>query len=339
MIDLRSDTVTRPTSGMREYMFKAEVGDDVFSEDPSINAFQQRMADLFGMEAGLFVPSGTMGNQLGLMVLTEPGDEVILDEHAHIFNYEAAAAGILSSIQLRTLPGKYGLITPNQVTPAIRNGQDWEPVSKVVAVEHTANKGGGTCYTMDTLKELKSICDQHNLYFHIDGARIWNATVATGQKPEELGRLADTLSICFSKGLGAPVGSMLLGSEALIKKARKMRKVLGGGMRQAGILAAAAEYAVDHHWKLMEDDHRRAKALSETIETCPALEIDLQRVESNIVLFDVKDRPVDQALSQLQEQGVRMVPFGPETIRATFHFEVGDDDLDRVIEVFKEVFG
>lgn len=338
MIDLRSDTVTKPTPGMREYMFKAEVGDDVFSEDPSINSFQQKMADLFGMEAGLFVPSGTMGNQLGLMVLTEPGDEVILDEQAHIFNYEAAAAGILSSVQLRTLPGKHGLINSKQVKSAIRNGQDWEPVSKVVAVEHTANKGGGTCYTMETLQELKSLCKQHNLWFHIDGARIWNATVATGQKPEEFGQLADTLSICFSKGLGAPVGSMLLGSEALINKARKMRKVLGGGMRQAGMLAAAAEYAVDHHWELMADDHRRASYLAEIIKTCPALEIEEERIQSNIVLFDVKDRTVSQALSELEENGVRMVPFGPETIRAVFHLEVGDTDVEQVVDIFKKLF-
>ncbi len=339
MIDLRSDTVTKPTPEMREYMMKAEVGDDVFSEDPAINAFQERMAELFGMEAGLFVPSGTMGNQLGLMVLTEPGDEVIIDEQAHIFNYEAAAAGILSSVQLRPLPGRHGLITPEQVTPAIRNGQDWEPVSKVVSVEHTANKGGGTCYDMETLQELKTLSDQHNLYFHIDGARIWNATVATGQKPEQFGELADTLSVCFSKGLGAPVGSMLLGSEALIKKARKMRKVLGGGMRQAGILAAAAEYAVDNHWNLMADDHRRAKYLSDIIKSCPALEIEEERVQSNIVLFDVKDRSVEKALAQLQENGVRMVPFGPETIRAVFHFEVGDAEVEQTGEVFKKLFG
>lgn len=338
MIDLRSDTVTRPTPEMRAYMLEADVGDDVFEEDPSLNNFQQRMAELFGFESGLFVPSGTMGNQLGLMVLTQPCDEVILDEQAHIFNYESSAAAVLSSVQLRTLPGHHGLLSPDQIKPAIRNARDWEPTSKVIAVEHTANKGGGTCYSMETLREISNIADEYGLYFHIDGARIWNAVVATGQKPEEFGELADTLSVCFSKGLGAPVGSMILGSEEHIKKARKLRKVLGGGMRQAGILAAAAEYAVDHHWKLMEDDHRRAKKLSEVIQSCSSLKIDPDRVQSNIVIFDVTDRSAEQALEELKNESVRMVPFGPNTIRATFHIQVNDNDLEHVSRTFEKLF-
>ena len=339
MIDLRSDTVTQPTPEMRAHMLEAEVGDDVFEEDPSLNAFQQRMAAMFGMEAGLFVPSGTMGNQLGLMVLTRPCDEIILDEQAHIFNYESAAASMLSSVQLRTLAGEHGLLSADQIRPAIRNARDWEPTSRVIAVEHTANKGGGTCYDMNTLQQISELAGEHGLYFHIDGARIWNAITATGQKPEEFGELADTLSICFSKGLGAPVGSMILGSEKNIKKARKLRKVLGGGMRQAGLLAAAAEYAVDHHWPKLQDDHRRAKALCEVIQSCPSLEIDPQRVQSNIVIFDVKDRTAEHALSELQDHDIRMVPFGPNTIRATFHIQVDDNDLEQVSRTFKQLFG
>lgn len=337
LIDLRSDTVTKPTAGMLEAMMKAEVGDDVFAEDPTMNAFEDKMARMFGMEAGLFVPSGTMGNQLCIKVLTRPGDEVIIDELGHIFNYETGAASHLSSVQLRPQQGLRGKLTPGLIEQAIRPANDWDPRSRVVAVENTTNKGGGACYTESELIAIRDIADKHSLMLHLDGARIWNAMTTTGIKPEFFGSIADTLSICFSKGLGAPVGSMILSNAKNIKLARRYRKMWGGGMRQTGLLAAAADYAVENHWERMADDHRRAKQLADALADLPFFSIDPQSVESNIVLFDTVDRDNLHVLEQLEEDGIGMVPFGPKTIRATFHFEVNDADLQQTIEALKRI--
>jgi len=245
MIDLRSDTVTKPTPEMLKAMANAEVGDDVFGEDPTVNAFEQKMAAFFGMEAGLFVPSGTMSNQLCLHVLTSPGDEVVIDETGHVFNYETGAAAHLSSIQLRPLKGVNGKLNRELIEPALRPMNDWDPHTRVIALENTTNKGGGAFYSKEELIEISNLADRHELFLHLDGARIWNAMTASGIEPEFFGTIADTISICFSKGLGAPVGSMMLATENNIKKARRMRKMLGGGMRQIGLLAAAADYAVE----------------------------------------------------------------------------------------------
>lgn len=335
MIDLRSDTVTRPTPGMLNAMMKAELGDDVFSEDPTVNTFQDRMAKMFGMEAGLFVPSGTMGNQLCLHMLTRPGDEVIIDELGHVFNYESGAAAHLSSIQLRPLKGTRGKLTRELASTAVRPKNDWDPHTRVVAIENTTNKGGGACYTREELIELSNFTDEHGIFLHLDGARIWNAMAATDIEPEFFGSIADTISICFSKGLGAPVGSMVLAGGGQIKQARRLRKMWGGGMRQIGLLAAAADYAVEHHFELMEDDHRRARKLAEVVAEHPAFEIDLSAVETNIILFDVKNGTSEEALKQFADAGVGMVPFGPKTIRATFHFQISDKDLENVLEAVR----
>lgn len=339
MIDLRSDTVTKPTAGMRKAMAEAEVGDDVFKEDPTVNAFQAKMAALFGMESGLFVPSGTMGNQLALNLLTRPCDEVIIDKLGHIFNYESAAAGLISSIQLQTLTGTNGILDAEQISRAIRNKNDWDPQTSVIALENSANKGGGTCYTRDGLLAIRKLADEHGLSIHLDGARIWNAAIATGLDLDFFGSLSDTISVCFSKGLGAPVGSMLLGSGEVIKRGYRMRKTLGGGMRQVGILAAAAEYAVDNHFHMLSEDHRRAKRLAEVLTEMDAFVINPDKVETNIVLFDVKNGSPDEILSGLATNGIHMAPFGPQTIRATFHFEIDDKALDEVIRVFRKLFG
>lgn len=336
MIDLRSDTVTRPTPEMLKAMTEAVVGDDVFAEDPTVNAFEAKMAEMFGMEAGLFVPSGTMSNQLCLAVLTVPGDEVIIDELGHVFNYETGAAAHLSSVQLRPLKGVRGKLSRELAESAIRPKNDWDPFTRVIAVENTTNKGGGACYSKEELIALSNLADEHGIFLHLDGARIWNAMTKTGIEPAFFGSVADTISICFSKGLGAPVGSMMLASQEHIKKAIRLRKMWGGGMRQIGLLAAAADYAVENHYPLMRDDHRRAKLLAEVISNHPAFDIDLSTVETNIILFDVKTGRAEDALNKFAEAGVGMVPFGPKTIRATFHFQVGDKDLKKVIEVVEE---
>ncbi len=333
MIDLRSDTVTRPTPEMLKAMTEAEVGDDVFSEDPTVNSFEKKMAEMFGMETGLFVPSGTMSNQLCLAVLTQPGDEVIIDELGHVFNYESGAAAHLSSVQLRPLRGVRGKLNRELAESAIRPKNDWDPHTRVIAVENTTNKGGGACYSKEELIELSNLADEHGIFLHLDGARIWNAIVKTEIEPEFFGSIADTISICFSKGLGAPVGSMMLASKDHIKKARRFRKMWGGGMRQVGLLAAAADYAVQNHLSLLKSDHRRARRLAEAIAENPAFEIDLSTIETNIILFNVKNGTAEEALKKFTEAGVGMVPFGPKTIRATFHFQVGDEDLEKIIKV------
>lgn len=331
MIDLRSDTVTKPTKGMLQAMISAKLGDDVFGEDPTMNNFEQKMAVLFGKEAGLFVPSGTMSNQLCLRVLCRPGDEVIIDEKGHIFNYETGAAALLSAVQLRTLKGDKGKLTPELIKSAIRPKNDWDPFSRVIAIENTTNKGGGACYSRDELKAIRKIGDEHGLFVHMDGARIWNAIIATGIEASFYGEIADTITICFSKSLGAPVGSMMLGSKEHIRLARRYRKMWGGGMRQVGLLAAAAEYAVENHLPLLKEDHIKAKKFAEAVSKSPRFEIDLSSVESNIVLFNVKNETVDEVLKGLSDKGIGMVAFGPNTIRATFHFQISDDDLSVVM--------
>lgn len=339
MIDLRSDTVTSPTPEMLDAMVKAKVGDDVFESDPTVNKFQEKVARMFGMETGLFVPSGTMGNQLAIKVLTEPGDEIIIEEKGHIFNYESSAASALSGVQVKTLKGLQGKLNVELLEHTIRGSFDWEPKTKVICVENTTNKGGGVCYSKEELRAIKAFADQHNLALHLDGARIWNAMTATDIKPEFFGEIADTISVCFSKGLGAPVGSMLLSSKENITKARRYRKMWGGGMRQVGLLAAAAEYAVDNHMPLLKEDHRRAREVAEVIARCSKLSVDMDNLQTNILIFDVLVGNAVTAIEKLEEEGIVMIPFGPKTIRATFYFEIGDEDTAKVKEALKRLFG
>lgn len=339
MIDLRSDTITKPTKAMRAAMAVAEVGDDVFGDDPTVNALQAKVAAMFGMEAGLFVPSGTMSNQLALHILTNVGDEVIIDETGHIFNYESTSAAWLSSIQLSPVKGRNGVLTPEVIEPAIRPRHEWDPHTRVIAIENTTNKGGGVCYTRNELQAVRKLADKHGFFVHLDGARIWNASIASGIPFPFFGKIADTISVCFSKGLGAPVGSMLLSDRDHIKKAHRLRKMLGGGMRQIGILAAAADYAIEHHYDLLADDHRRAHSFASTVAECSRLQINLDRVQTNIVLFDVVDGDAGSAMEKLAERDIHMTVFGPETVRATFHIDISDKDLEIINRTIRELFG
>lgn len=337
MIDLRSDTVTRPTPAMLKAMCEAEVGDDVFGEDPTVNRFQSEMAEMFGMEAGLFVPSGTMSNQLCIHLLTDPGDEVIIDETGHLFNYESAAAAILSGVQIRPLKGRYGKLTSQLIESAIRTRNEWDPHTRVISLENTTNKGGGAYYTSEELIEISNTAVKYDLFLHLDGARIWNAMAASEISPEFFGTISDTISICFSKGLGAPVGSMMLADQTLIDKARRTRKMWGGGMRQIGLLAAAANFAVSEHFGLLNEDHRRAKEFAVAVSENERLSIDLSSVFTNIVLFDVINSSVEEVLGRLKSEEIEMVQFGPKTIRATFHHQIDDRDLERVIQVISGI--
>lgn len=338
MIDLRSDTVTRPTPPMLQAMIKAKVGDDVFAEDDTVNAFQDKIAKMFGMEKGLFVPSGTMGNQLGVKVLTNPGEEVLIDETGHIFNYESGGAAVLSGVQLKTLKGNQGKLNTELLRNEIRGKFDWEPRTTVICLENSTNKGGGACYTKEELLEIKQFAGDNNLKIHLDGARIWNAISATGIETAFFSEIAETISVCFSKGLGAPVGSMLLSGKKNIAKARRFRKMWGGGMRQIGLLAAATDYAVENHWPLLKEDHRRAKELADVISRCKAFNLNPDSVETNILIFEVIEGDVQQVLEKLAQKDIYMTQFGPKSIRATFHFQVGDDEVNTVKEVFRQLF-
>lgn len=325
LIDLRSDTVTKPTLEMLQAMISAPVGDDVFGEDPTVNALEQKIAKLFGKESGVFVPSGTMSNQLGILVLTQTGEEVIIHETGHIFNYEGTTAAWLSNVQLRPLAGENGKLWPDAIKAAIRTKNDWDPHTSVIELENSSNRGGGTVYSREELVAIKKIAQENQLLIHLDGARIWNAIVATGIEPEFFGTIADTISVCFSKGLGAPVGSMLLGSKERIKKARRFRKVLGGGMRQVGILAAAANFGVENIWPLMKEDHRKANELAQVLSKRKDIFINPETVQTNIVIFELKEKLSVDFLKELETIGIRMVSFGPKKIRAVYHHQITDE--------------
>jgi len=337
-IDLRSDTVTRPTEGMRKAMYAAEVGDDVFKEDPTVNAFQRRVADLFGMEVGVFVPSGTMGNQLALNVQSRPGDEVIADKTAHIYNYETAAAPFLSGLQFHLIEGKQGIMGLEQIRAGFRGDNDWDPHTQIIALENTTNKGGGAYYTREQLQAIRALATEKGVALHIDGARIWNAAHASGIPLSFFGEIADTISVCFSKALGAPVGSMLLCGRDLARNAIRKRKMWGGGMRQVGILAAAADYALTHHYPLLPEDHRRARELAHFLDEFPMFSVNAASVHTNIVLFDVDGITVAEALSRMEAHGVGMSAFGPKTIRAVLHFQIDDAAMFALKNILKREF-
>ncbi len=339
MIDLRSDTLTKPSEGMRKAMYKAEVGDDVFKEDPTINKLQEYTAELLGKEAALFVPSGTMANQLCLNVLTEPGDEVICDREVHIFNYESASPARLSGIQIYPLEGKLGVITPEQVEPFIRTTAYHMPRTKVIEIENTHNRAGGTIHPIENIIALKALAKKYNLFYHLDGARLWNASVETGISPTEYASHFDTVSVCLSKGLGAPVGSVIAGSKEFIKEAFRTRKAWGGGMRQAGILAAAGLYALKNNIDRLKEDHRRAKYLAERINEISNLKINMEAVHTNIVLFKPLTMNVSEALSECKKAGLLLTPGTVDTLRAITHLDVDDNDVEKAAKLLAEVFG
>ncbi len=324
VVDLRSDTVTRPTPGMRRALAEAEVGDDVFGDDPTVKRLEERTAELLGQEAGLFVPSGTMGNQLAVRCHTRPGDEVLLEAGAHIWNYEGGAAAALSGIQLRPVPGRNGALGAADLDPLVRPDDPHHPRTSLICLENTHNRAGGRILPLDVMTELRRFAVEHGLALHLDGARLWNAAVATGIQPGAWGRQADSVTVCYSKGLGAPIGSLLAGSRDFIALARRERKKFGGGMRQVGILAAAALYALDHHWSRIAEDHAHAQFLAHELAQIPGVAISPADVETNIVIFDVaaSGARAEDLIQALAQRGVLMVSFGPTLIRAVTHLDV-----------------
>lgn len=336
-INLISDTVTKPTPQMLEFMFRAEVGDDVFQEDPTINALQDKVAKMFGKEAALFCPSGTMTNQIAIKTHTQPLDEVICDYTSHVYQYETGGYAFNSGVGVKLLKGKNGKITPELIASGINGDYDWLPSSKLVVLENTTNKGGGNYYTIDEIKPIQQLCTARGLKLHLDGARLFNALVETGERTEDIGKCFDSISICISKGLGAPVGSLLIGDADFIKQARRFRKVMGGGMRQAGYLAAACIYALDNHIERLKEDNARAKRLGEVLETLPYVE-SVEPVKTNIVIFNLKE-PLNALdfVSLLQEHGIVSSPFGPQSVRFVTHLDVSEEMIDQVIEVLKRV--
>ncbi|MBW2091273.1 MAG: low-specificity L-threonine aldolase [Deltaproteobacteria bacterium] len=336
-VDLRSDTVTKPTPKMREIMAAAPVGDDVFGEDPSVNALQEKAADLLGHERSLFVPSGTMANQIAIKVLTQLGDEVLLESGSHPFNFESGAAAIISSVQLHTLTGKRGLMAPEQIEAAIRPDDIHCAPTRVICLENTHNRGGGSVYPVERVAAIRDVAKAHGLTMHLDGARLFNACVATGLKPVDYARYFETVSFCLSKGLGAPVGSLLCGNKDLIKEALRWRKVLGGGMRQAGILAAAGIYALDYHVERLSEDHDNAEFLAQGLAALEGIEIDPSEVETNILIFTVTHPRLSapDLAKRLMSAGVLVLPVGPDQIRAVTHLDVSRADVERALEVIE----
>lgn len=336
-IDLRSDTVTRPTPGMLDAMFKAEVGDDVFSEDPTINTLEERAAKMFGKEAGLFCPSGTMTNQIAINVLTKPGDEVVCDYTSHIYQYEGGGIARNSGVQAKLLTGDRGRISATQVEESINQIFDWLTRTKLVSIENTVNKAGGSFYTLQQMKDLSEVCNRNGLLMHLDGARIFNAVIEAGYTPAQIGPLFNSISVCMSKGLGAPAGSLLLGTKDFIREARRARKVFGGGMRQAGYFAAAGLYALDNHIDRLKEDHRRAKVLAEAISKLPYIK-ELLAVETNILIFTLHDAiPLDYFMEILNDNGIQCAIFGKQTVRFVTHLDIDDNMIDKTISVLKKI--
>ncbi len=335
MIELRSDTFTVPTPEMLQAMMQAKVGDDVFEEDETITALEEKTAALFGMEAGLFCPSGTMTNQIAIKCHTNPMEEVICDAGAHIYQYEGGGIAFNSAASVRLLSGKYGILNAVQIAEAINPDNVHYPKTTLVALENTSNKGGGSYYELKSIQEIAQVCKQHSLRLHLDGARVFNALTASGDKPSAYGACFDSISVCLSKGLGAPVGSVLVGSKATIYKARRIRKVLGGGMRQAGFLAAAGIYALDNHVSLLQADHYRAATLGKALENCSFVQQVLP-VKTNIVIFELKPTYLaEKCISDLAEKGIKATIFGKQHIRFVTHFQFTDENLEQTVAVLK----
>ncbi len=333
-IDLRSDTVTHPNEGMKQAMFAAKVGDDVFGEDPSINELEARCAAIFGHEAALFCASGTMANQIAIKTHTQPMDEIILDKTAHIYYYETAGYAFHSGVSVKLVDGNRGIITAAQVVENIQPDFDWLPKTSLVCLENTANKGGGSCYELSSIIEIKSVCDKHGLKLHMDGARLFNAIVAKQYTTLEVGSLLDSISLCFSKGLGAPVGSVLIGNRAFIRKARRVRKAFGGGMRQAGFLAAACMYALDNNIQRLAQDHTHAQQIADTLSKLTWVEAILPP-ETNILIFEIKESEtsVDEVLLFLKNNNILATQFGKHQIRMVTHLDVSGYSIDKVCSV------
>jgi len=337
-INLVSDTVTRPSHEMLQHMFRAKVGDDVYKQDPTVNELEEAIAGLFGMEAALFFPSGTMANQTAIKLHTQPGDELICDKWAHVFNYEGGGAAFNSGVSCKLIDGQRGMVTPQQVADSI-NPPDFyhSPLTSLVCIENTTNKGGGACYDIDTLKDIKQVCVDNNLKYHLDGARLWNALVAKKQHPKHFGELFDTISVCLSKGLGAPVGSVLVGSKVDMNKALRIRKILGGGMRQAGYLAAAGLYALQHNVGRLEEDHRRAKQLGQLLQQLPWVQ-SVEPVETNVLIFSLQPQLSEAVLmDKLKQKGISISSLGKNKLRIVTHLDYKEVMHQYVLETLQKM--
>ena len=339
IINLLSDTVTKPTKGMLDAMFMAEVGDDVFGDDPTVNALQKKAAHLFGKEAALFFPSGTQANQVAIKLHTQPGEQLICDKWAHVYNYEGGGASFNSGVSCRLLNGNRGMFTAEQVSDNISNKDDiHQAITSLVTVENITNKGGGACWDLEELKKIKQVSNANDLAFHLDGARLFNAMVAKNETAKQHGELFDTISICLSKGLGCPVGSLLLGSLEHIKKALRIRKLFGGGMRQVGYLAAAGIYALDHHIERLADDHRRAKQIAEVL-TASSFIKKVESVETSIIIFYVADH-IDETefVEKLAQKDILIVGMGHGKLRIVTHLDFTDAMLEKLLKELKSLY-
>ncbi len=336
-IDFRSDTVTRPTAPMLDFMQKAPLGDDVFGEDPSINDLENYAASLFGMESSIFCPSGTMTNQIAIKCHTQPGDEVICDLDSHIYQYEGGGIAFNSGCSVRLLPGNRGRINATQVEQAINADDIHKPVSRMVGLENTSNRGGGSCYEWQEIEKISAVCRERGLILHLDGARLFNALEATGQTAAKYGRVFDSISICLSKGLGAPVGSLLLGNAAFIKKARRVRKVFGGGMRQAGMLAAAGQFALENHVGRLKIDHENARQIAQALAK-KSFVTEVLPVETNIIIAEI-GAPWTPAgfVQKMKEHGVLLFAFSPTRIRMVLHLDITPADVAETIQIIEQL--
>jgi threonine aldolase len=340
-IDLRSDTVTKPTVGMRQAMASADVGDDVYGEDPTVNRLEAMAAELLGKEAGLFVPTGVMGNQISIRLHTQPGDEVIVEGSAHILRYEGGSASSMSAVQLCPVPGRRGLLSPDAVEAAIRRPDLHTPPTTLLCLEQTHNVGGGSIYPLETMHQLTDLARRYGLALHLDGARLFNASVKTGVSVAEYAAAFDTVSFCLSKGLGAPVGSIVVSDAVRVQKLRRLRKVFGGGMRQVGILAAAGIYALEHHVSHLGEDHGNARHLAQLLKAIPGVVVDADLVETNMVMFQVPHSPksTEQLLEDCRKADVLLNAVGERSFRAVTHLDVNREDMEAAGQVFVRVFG
>ena len=340
MIDLRSDTVTQPSEGMREAMAKAVVGDDVLGDDPTVIVLQEKIASMLGKEAGLFVPSGTMSNIVATRTHTSPGDEIVTEAHSHVYRYEGGAFAALSGCSIALVHAKNGLMTPEAVSSSIRKAEgslSHYPNGSLVCVENTSQGGGGTVYSQDTLDEVCKVAKENDCKLHMDGARLFNAAVASGTDPARIVRDFDTVSICLSKGLGAPVGSVLVGSKADLTEAHRWRKMFGGGMRQAGVIAAAGLYALENNIDRLSEDHKRAHRLAEAVNEIDGLSVNLDAVQSNIVFIGIEKGKTQEVIGALSKQGVEILGIDDSTVRAVFHLHITDEDVEKAIEAFIQI--
>lgn len=337
-IDLRSDTVTKPTTGMLQAIISAEVGDDVYKEDPSVNNLEEKLAKMFGMDEALFFPTGSMANQAAIKLHTQPSEQLICDKWAHVYNYEGGGASFNSGVSCKLLDGNRGMITAVQVEENI-NPPDFyhSPLTTLVCLENTTNKGGGACYDFNEIKKIKKVCDKHNLGLHLDGARLFNALVAKNEDTKEYGKIFDTISVCLSKGLGTPMGSVLIGNKKVMKNAMRVRKVLGGGMRQVGFMAAAGIYALDNHVERLATDHKRATEIGEELQG-QAYVKEVEPVETNIVIFYLQNTS-DEAkfMKQLQKENIRISNMGQGKLRIVTHLDYSEEMHQKFIEVLRSI--